>query len=96
MTMYAVHLSDLSQAKQSAPLIIDMFLRPDILSNHPYTVRVGTGIDDDAVVLDGPATMDDDRMNAVVELLLGIMGQRALGRKFRVYKRGPRGGWNKL
>lgn len=94
--MYAIHISDLSEAKQTAPLVIDVFLRPDYLTDHPSTVRVGNDIDEDAVVLDGPATYDDDRMNACIDLLLGIIGQRTLGRKFRVYKRGTRGGWTKL
>ena len=95
MNKYAVHLSDLSQAKQDAPLVIDIFLK-DILAQHPYTVAVGKGIDDYALILDGIATDDEQRMDAVIELLLGRIGKRALGRRFRVYQQGPRGGWRKL
>ncbi|KKN47714.1 hypothetical protein LCGC14_0660370 [marine sediment metagenome] len=89
---YAIHLSDLSEA---TPQVIDVFLRPDFLPSNPFIINVGQNIDDVAVLLEGAGALNNERLSAVIDLLKSAIGKRALGRPFRVYKRGPRGGWQK-
>ena len=52
--------------------------------------------DSAAVVLDGPAAKDQERVDAVVDLLQTVMGPRKLNRRVRCYREGPRGGWPEI
>jgi hypothetical protein len=52
--------------------------------------------DSAAVVLDGPAARDPERLEAVVAVLQTIMGPRKIGRRVRCYREGPRGGWPEI
>ena len=52
--------------------------------------------DSAAVVLDGPAASDQQRLDAVVELLQTVIGPRKINRRVRCYREGPRGGWPEI
>ena len=52
--------------------------------------------DSAAVVLDGPAASDQERLDAVVELLQTVIGPRKIHRRVRCYREGPRGGWPEI
>jgi len=52
--------------------------------------------DSAAIILDGPAAQDQERLEAVVAVLQTIMGPRKLNRRVRCYREGPRGGWPEI
>jgi len=52
--------------------------------------------DSAAVVLDGPASRDEERTTALVNLLQTVLGPRKIGRRVRCYKEGPPGGWSEI
>jgi len=52
--------------------------------------------DSAAIILDGPAAQDQERVDAVVELLQTVIGPRKMNRRVRCYREGPRGGWPEI
>lgn len=91
--MYAVNLSDLSEPQMR--LVVSMLLK-DFISDKPPTVRVGDMVDDNAIVLDGPAAHNEERLMAMLQFLQHSVGPRKIGRRVRCYVRGPRGAWKEF
>lgn len=91
--MYAVNISDLSAPRMRRAV---SFLLKDFVSDDPQTVRVGDEVDADAVVLDGPAASDQERVTALLWLLQHSVGPRKIGRRVRCYVKGPRGAWKEF
>ena len=73
-------------------LLLRDFCSPDSPTVMPNQNRW----DSAAVVLDGPAAQDQERLDAVVELLQTVIGPRKIHRRVRCYREGPRGGWPEI
>jgi len=72
-------------------------LLDEFVSQHSPTITPDKGsIDSGAVVLDGPATRDEARVTALIELLQTVIGPRKMGRRVRCYREGPKGGWSEI
>lgn len=94
--MIAVSLSDLTSLNQGGFSVTAILLH-DFVSDDPKTVWVDRKyVDTEAVILDGPATADPDRLTALVELLQTVLGPRKLKRRVRCYEQGKRGGWREI
>lgn len=94
MTRYAVNIADL--------IAIDvpfgpMFLLKDFVdSNNLVAVRTDKQqLDSAAVVLNGPAAEDEERLVAMLQLLQHSLGPRKIRRRVRCYVQGARGGWRR-
>jgi len=99
MTRYAVNICDLTELmpKHSGAFNPVTLLMQDFMDEHsPRTEPQGGRWDAVGVVLDGPATRDEGRVEALVELLQTVMGPRKMGRRVRCYREGPRGGWSEI
>lgn len=68
-------------------------LLQDFITKDSPTVQVNDMIDSGAVVLDGPASRDEKRVNALVEILQTVWGPKKLKRPVRCYSEGSKGGW---
>lgn len=76
---------------------VALLLRDFVDSNTPQHIMPSTERwDEAAMLLDGPAAQDEERLNALIELLQTSLGPRKIGRRVRCYKQGPRGGWNEI
>jgi len=72
-------------------------LLADFCSAHsPTIIPDKNRWDSAAVVLDGQAASDEQRTEAIVELLQTVLGPRKMGRRVRCYREGPRGGWPEI
>ena len=90
--VYAVNVLDLTLL----PRLIVQLLLTDFASEGYRIVDVERGrLDGMAVVLNGPAAQDPQRVAALVDLLVTTVSRRA-GRPIRVYRQGPRGGWTRV
>jgi len=95
--MIAVNLVDLEllDSKSGAPMTA--MLLADFVGGDPPTVWVDKSrMDSAAVILDGPAASEPNRLLGLIELLQTVLGPRKIGRKVRVYQKGPRGGWKQV
>lgn len=95
VAVYAVNIADLSECFPVSGLggiILTDFCTGKSPIIYPEQSRVDSG----SVVLDGPASKDVERVTALVEVLQKIYGPRKIGRRVRVYKQGPRGGWTEI
>ena len=95
MSRYAVNLCDLSELTGLESLGgVAALLMQDFASRTSPIIIAKTGMPDtSAVILDGPASSDEERSIGLIELLQTIIGPRKIGRRIRAYKEGPRGGW---
>jgi hypothetical protein len=95
--MKAVRLSDLMEmCRDGGAFPIKALLADFIKKDDPTLVLVEKDmVDGYAVVFDGPAAQDPERLTACIELLKRI-GKMRLGREVRIYEQGPRGGWRKI
>ncbi len=95
MGKYAVNVCDLSDCFPMPLMAI--LLMGNFCSAQSPTVTVDKGrVDTSAVILDGPAAQDDKRVKGLIELLQTVIGPRKMGRRVRVYREGPRGGWKEV
>lgn len=93
--MIAINVTDLSLLKsQGCPIAI--LLQDFADGNSPTVIIDKNRMDTGAVILDGPAAHDMERVRALIELLHGIFGEQRIGRPVRVYQQGKRGGWRKI
>jgi hypothetical protein len=94
--MKAVRISDLMQLCEDGGAFPVRALLADFVKKNPTLALVEKdAVDGYAVVLDGPAAQDHERLSACISLLRKI-GRMKLGRELRVYELGPRGGWRKI
>ena len=96
--MYAVNISDLTELKSVGSisivgLLLGGFVRP-YEQSHVAIDR--NRLDTDAVVLNGPAANDLERVEALIAFLQTSLGPRQLHRRIRCYRQGPRGGWSEV
>ena len=96
--MIAINISDLDQINPRTGLNMVALLLTDFVTSDPPQMPLAnrTRFDEAAVILDGPAAEDRERVNALVELLQTIIGPRRMGRRVRCYREGPRGGWPEI
>lgn len=71
-------------------------LLQDFITKDSPTVLVSDMIDSGAVVLDGPASQDEKRVNALVEILQTVLGPKKIGRRVRCYREGAPGDWSEI
>lgn len=95
---YAVNLCDLSDLAEPAiggfnPVSL---LMSDYMDRWSPMVDIDTRFDSTAVILDGPAAGDPERVTALIDLLQTVLGPRKLRRRVRCYREGPRGGWSEI
>jgi hypothetical protein len=95
--MKAVRISDLTQLCESPGAFPVRALLADFVKKESPTLVLveKDAVDGYAVVLDGPAAQDPERLSACIELLRKI-GRMKLGRELRIYEMGPRGGWRRI
>lgn len=96
-TMYAINIADLDElGAAGGDTLIQMLLAGVLCSaDSPHVWIDPNRFDTGAVVLDGPAVADEERVLAAIEVLQ-LISKRLMGRPIRCYKRGPRGGWGKV
>lgn len=75
---------------------VALLLRDFCSKDSPTVVPNQDRFDSAAIILDGPAVQDQERVDAVVELLQTVIGPRKMGRRVRCYREGPRGGWPEI
>ncbi|MFH1740949.1 MAG: hypothetical protein ABIH23_18255 [bacterium] len=94
----AINIADLDQVNPRTGLNFVALLLRDFVTDHPPQVpyRNSDRWDEAAVILDGPATEDEQRVNALIELLQTVIGPRKMGRRVRCYREGPKGGWSEI
>lgn len=95
--MKAVRISDLIElCEGNGAFPVSALLADFVKRDSPTLALVEEGaVDGYAVVLDGQAAQDPERLSACIELLRKI-GRIKLGREPRIYEMGPRGGWRRL
>lgn len=91
----AVNIADLSECFPVLGLA-GMLLTDFCAGKSPIVYPERDRVDSGSVVLDGPASKDAERVAALVDVLQTIYGPRRIGRRVRVYRQGPRGGWREL
>jgi hypothetical protein len=97
MPRIAVNVADLTLLRQDVGSFNTVaLLLGDFFSEGSPTVEPNSRWDSSAVVLDGPAAQNPERLEAVVELLQTVLGPRKIGRRVRCYREGPRGGWSEI
>ena len=98
MTRYAVNLGDLGALTPRGEGFNPVgLLLADFVSQHSPTFTPDKNrIDSGAVILDGPAAQDPQRVEALVELLQTVIGPRTLHRRVRCYREGMKGGWSEV
>jgi hypothetical protein len=92
----AIQVSDLLSLKQTGALPFGMLMAPFISTSSALATVNGDAFDGFAVVVDGPAAGDDERVAGLVELLMTVLGPQKLGRRCRCYQQGSQGGWREL
>ena len=93
----AVNICDLDAVNNRVGVSVVALLLSDFASKHSPRVETDPSrFDGDAVILDGPAARDPERLEAVVKLLQTVIGPRRIGRRVRCYREGPRGGWPEI
>ena len=75
---------------------VALLLREFCTKDSPTVLPDKNRWDSAAVILDGPAAQDQERLDAVVELLQTVIGPRKINRRVRCYREGPRGGWPEI
>jgi hypothetical protein len=97
MDKYAVNICDLDECNpRNTTLSIVGLLLADFCTAESLHFFLNDKVDSGVVVLDGPAAQDEERLNALIELLQTVVGPRKIKRRVRCYKQGPRGGWNEV
>lgn len=92
----AINVCDLTYFTDPTPFNPAALLLQDFITKDSPQILANDEIDSGAVVLDGPASKDEKRVNALVELLQTILGPRKIGRRVRCYREEPRGGWAEI
>jgi hypothetical protein len=92
----AIQVSDLLSLRQTGALPFGMLIAPFISTASPMAVVNGDAFDGFAVVVDGPAAGEDERVAGLVELLMTVLGPQKLKRRVRIYQQGSQGGWREL
>jgi len=95
--MKAIRISDLmSLYVDGGSFAVKALLADFINKDNPTLALVEKDAGDGyAVVLDGPASDNPERLSACIEVLKRI-GQMKLGRKIRIYEQGPQGAWRRI
>jgi hypothetical protein len=96
MQTVAIQLNDLLSLKATGELPFLILVRDFISANSPLVTVDSQAFDGSAVVCDGPAAGDDERLAGLVDLLITVLGPRKLRRRVRCYQQGSRGGWRPI
>ena len=94
--VYAVNLSDLTALAQDNPFTTQILLADFMDQASPHIVTNKNRFDENAIIIDGPASYDRERLEAFITLLMCIIGPRKLKRPIRCYRQGPKGGWRRI
>ena len=96
--MYAVNICDLTELRGfNSVSLVGLLLQDFVPVYSQDTVVIDRNrMDTDAVVLNGPAANDLERVQALIAFLQTSLGPRQLGRRIRCYRQGPRGGWREV
>jgi len=90
--MIAVNLCDLDLANERRAFSVVSLLLRDFISDDPLVVQVRSDrFDKDSILLNSRAAQDEERLNALVDLL-----QTVIGRRIRCGRREPKGGWREI
>ena len=94
----AINIADLDQINPRTGLnMVALLLKNFVTANPPRVpYKNKSRWDEAAIILDGPAAEDGQRLDALVELLQTSIGPRKMGRRVRCYREGTRGGWNEI
>jgi len=92
----AIQVSDLLSLRQTGALPFGLLIAPFIGTGSALAVVNGDAFDGFAVVVDGPAAGNDERVAGLGELLMTVLGPQKLKRRVRIYHQGSQGGWREL
>ena len=96
--VYAVNICDLTELRGfNSVSLVGLLLHDFIPAYNQDTVVINRNrMDTDAMILNGPAANDLERVEALIAFLQTSLGPRQLHRRIRCYWRGPRGGWSEV
>ena len=96
--MYAVNICDLTELRGFNSIsLVGLLLHDFIPAYNQDTVVINRNrMDTDAMILNGPAANDLERVEALIAFLQTSLGPRQLHRRIRCYRQGPRGGWREI
>jgi len=97
--MYAINVADLSSLATSPvdQLMVRWMLQDFVPATNRTTVIIDqTRMDTGAVLLTGPAGEDEERVEALIQLLQEKIGPQKVNRRVRCYRQGPKGGWSEV
>ena len=96
--MYAVNICDLTELRGfNSVSLVGLLLHDFIPAYNQDTVVINRNrMDTDAMILNGPAANDLERVEALIAFLQTSLGPRQLHRRIRCYWQGPRGGWSEV
>jgi len=93
---YGVSVADLHAALAESGVVSSILLNP-FLKERPELVKAQResvlGCFDRIAVFNGPASCDEARCVAFVELLQDLIGPKKIGRPIRCFKEDPKRGW---
>ena len=98
MLRTAINLCDLDAINDRNTVfsMVALLLRDFCTKDSPTCLPDRNRFDSAGIILDGPAAEDEERVQAVVELLQTVIGPRKIKRRVRCYREGPRGGWSEI
>jgi len=96
MPRVAIQIDDLLSLQETGRLPFGMLMADFISTTSPTVTVDKDAFDGVAVVCDGPAASDDERLAGLVDLLMTVLGPRKLKRRVRIYQQGSQGGWREL
>jgi hypothetical protein len=92
----ALNICDLDSISRESRLIVPILLREFCDEASPVTRNQKQQIDDAAIILDGPASHDTERVISLVDLLQTSIGPRKIGRRVRCYYQNRAGNWTEI
>jgi len=98
MTRIAVNVCDMLDLRQGpgADFAVQLMFADFIVEPYQSFMVDKKFVDTGAAVLNGPAAQDEKRLESFILWLQTSAGPRLLGRRFRCYEEGPRGGWKEV
>ena len=91
----ALNICDLDELNRKSHFL-SLLLRDFCDEASPITRNQKNIIDDAAIILDGPASHDTERVTSLVDLLQTSIGPRKIGRRVRCYYQNSRGNWTEI
>jgi hypothetical protein len=96
MTTVAIQIDDLLSLQETGRLPFGMLMADFISTTSPTVTVDKDAFDGVAVVCDGPAASDPQRVEGLVDLLITTLGPRKLKRRVRCFQQGSKGGWSPI